>query len=56
MNGAKRAVLLLLALGICVFCDSALAADDGKISAEERAKVIKLLKESQAETIDALEN
>jgi hypothetical protein len=55
MTGAKRAVLLLLFLGFCVFCDSALAADDGKISAEERAKLIKLLKESQAETIDALE-
>jgi hypothetical protein len=55
MNGAKRAVLVLLALGICVFCDSALAADDGKLSAEERAKVIKLLKDSQAETLEALE-
>jgi hypothetical protein len=55
MTGAKRAVLFLLALGFCVFCGSAPAADDGKISAEERAKVIKLLKESQAETLDALE-
>jgi hypothetical protein len=55
MNGAKRAVQFLLALGLCIFCHSALAADDGKISAEERAKVIKLLKESQAETLEALE-
>jgi DinB superfamily len=55
MNVAKRAVQLLLALCFCIFCHSALAADDGKISAEERAKVIKLLKDSQAETLEALE-
>jgi len=53
--GAKRAVQLLLALGFCIFSNSAQAADEGKISAEERAKVIKLLKESQAETLEALE-
>jgi hypothetical protein len=55
MTGAKRTELLLLALGFCFFCGSALAADEPKLSAEERAKVIKLLKDSQAETIDALE-
>src|SRR6185369_6389369 len=55
MNRAKRAVQLLLALGFCIFCHSALAGDEGKISAEERAKAIKLLKESQAETLEALE-
>jgi DinB superfamily len=55
MNGAKRAVQLVLALGFCIFCRSALAADDGKISADERAKVVKLLKDSQAETLEALE-
>ena len=55
MTGARRAVQLLLALGFCIFCSSALAADDGKLTADERAKVIKLLKDSQAETLDALE-
>lgn len=55
MNGAKRAVQLLLTLGVCIFCHSARAGDEGKISAEERAKAIKLLKESQAETLEALE-
>jgi DinB superfamily len=55
MTGARRAVQLLLALGFCIFCNSALAADDGKLTADERAKVIKLLKDSQAETLEALE-
>ena len=55
MTAAKRAVLLLLALGFGVFCNSALGADDGKLTAEERAKAVKLLKDSQAETLDALE-
>ncbi len=55
MNHLKRAAHLLLAIGLCLFCTSALAADEGKITAEERAKVIKLLKETQAETLEALE-
>jgi uncharacterized damage-inducible protein DinB len=55
MKNLKRATNLLLALGLCVFCHAALAADDGKITPEERAKVIKLLKDTQAETLEALE-
>jgi DinB superfamily len=55
MNGAKRAVQLLLALGCCIFSHSEQAADEGKISVDQRAKVIKLLKDSQAETLEALE-
>lgn len=51
----KRCSQLMIVIGICVFCISALAADEGKITMEERAKVIKLLKESQAETLEALE-
>jgi DinB superfamily len=68
--GGRRAVQSLLALGFCIFCHSALvahgrkisavshseqAADEGKLNADERAKVIKLLKDSQAETLEALE-
>jgi len=55
MNGAKRTVQLLPVLGFCIFCHAALAGDEGKLTAEERAKAIKLLKESQAETLEALE-
>ena len=55
MNTLKQIVRTLIALSLCVFCHTALAADDGKITAEERAKVIKLLKETQAETLEALE-
>lgn len=55
MNWLKRTMSLLLALCMCTFCGITLAADDGKITMEERAKVIKLLKESQAETLEALE-
>ncbi|HMV47346.1 MAG TPA: DinB family protein [Blastocatellia bacterium] len=55
MNSLKQIVQTFIALSLCVFCHGALAADDGKITAEERAKVIKLLKESQAETLAALE-
>lgn len=55
MNSLKRVVHLLLVFGLCVFCHAALAADEGKITAEERAKVIKLLKDTQAETLEALE-
>lgn len=55
MNSLKQLVRTLIALSLCVFSHAALAADEGKITAEERAKVIKLLKESQAETLEALE-
>jgi hypothetical protein len=55
MKYLKRFVHLLLVVSLCIFCHAALAADEGKITAEERAKVIKLLKDSQAETLAALE-
>jgi len=55
MNCLKRTMSWLLVFSLCIFCHAALAADEGKITAEERAKVIKLLKESQAETLEALE-
>jgi len=56
MHQVKRFMQLLIVVGICVFCSTALASEDGKITREERAKVIKLLTETQAETLDALEN
>lgn len=56
MNSLKRAVQLLLACSLCVFCHAALAADDAKMTAEERAKAIKFLKDSHAETLALIEN
>lgn len=55
MNWLKRTTQLVLAASICIFCNAVLAADEGKITTEERAKVIKLLKDTQAETLEALE-
>jgi len=55
MIGPKGAVYLLLTFGCCIFSHTEQAADEGKVSADERAKVIKLLKDSQAETLEALE-
>ncbi|MBS1788140.1 MAG: DinB family protein [Acidobacteria bacterium] len=55
MRAFKQLTRLLIVFGICVFCNAVLAADEGKVSTEERAKVIKLLKDSQAETLAALE-
>ncbi|HQR34900.1 MAG TPA: DinB family protein [Blastocatellia bacterium] len=55
MNSLKHIARMMLVLSICIFSNSVLAADEGKVSAEERAKVIKLLKDSQAETLAALE-
>jgi uncharacterized damage-inducible protein DinB len=47
---------LFLALFVCGLCTAVFASDEGKMSAEERAKVIKLLKDSQKDALDALEN
>lgn len=55
MKLCKSICAIVLMLACCFGWSSAATADDGKISAEERAKVIKLLKESQAETMEALE-
>jgi len=56
MNWLKRFTHLLLVLGVCTFCNAVLAADEGKITAEERAKAIKYLKDSHAETLALIEN
>ncbi len=55
MNLLKQVSRMLIVFGICIFCNAVLAADEGKVSPEERGKVIKLLKESHAETLAALE-
>ncbi|MBP6824840.1 MAG: DinB family protein [Acidobacteria bacterium] len=55
MNSLKQVSRMLIVFGICIFCNAVLAADEGKVSTEERAKVIKLLKESHVETLAALE-
>ncbi len=56
MNSLKQTLQLLLVIGVCTFCHVALAADEGKMTAEERAKAIKYLKDSQAETLSMIEN
>lgn len=41
---------------VCCLSVAAWAVDEGKLSPEERAKAVKLLKDSQAETLAALES
>ncbi len=55
MNLSNQFVRMLIVVGICVFCNGAFASDDGKITVEERAKAIKWMKDSHAETLAALE-
>lgn len=56
MNWLKRTTQLMLAVSICIFCNAVLAADEGKMTPEERAKAIKYLKDSHAETLAMIEN
>lgn len=55
MNSLKHIAQMLIVLGVCIFCNSALAVDEGKLTVEERAKAIKWMKDSQADTLAALE-
>jgi hypothetical protein len=55
MNWLKGIVRLLLVLLIGFTCRLSLAAEDPNMTAEDRAKVIKLLNESSKQTLDALE-
>jgi len=55
MKSIKQAARMLVVLSLCIFCNTAMAVDDGKITAEERAKVIKLLRDTTAETLSTLE-
>ncbi|MEK7833299.1 MAG: DinB family protein, partial [Acidobacteriota bacterium] len=55
MNSLKQIARMLIVVGICIFCNGVLASDEGKLTSEERAKAIKWMKDSQAETLAALE-
>jgi uncharacterized damage-inducible protein DinB len=55
VKSLSRAVVLICIICICAPSKTVFTADDPKMTAEERAKVIKLLKDSQQETLDALE-
>jgi uncharacterized damage-inducible protein DinB len=56
MKSLKIMQGLLMVLIICAGGGAVLAADDGKMSAEEKSKAIKLLTDSQKETLDAIES
>jgi uncharacterized damage-inducible protein DinB len=56
MKSLKGTIRLLLVFCIGFACHTTLAAEDPQITAEERAKVIKLLNESSKQTLEALES
>lgn len=56
MKSLKGTVRLLLVLLIGFTCHTTLASEDPQITAEERAKVIRLLNESSKQTLEALES
>jgi DinB superfamily len=51
----SRALVLICMISICGHSITVFTANDPKMTTEERAKAIKLLKESQEETLEALE-
>ncbi len=55
MKTLKASIRSLLVLCIGLTCHTSLASDDPNMSAEERAKVIKLLNESHKQTLDLIE-
>jgi DinB superfamily len=55
MLSKKRNSLFFMLLVVCFVNNNIPAAEEGKMSAEERSKVIKYLNDSQKETLDALE-
>ncbi|MBO0720395.1 MAG: DinB family protein [Blastocatellia bacterium] len=55
MKSSKIAFMLLGMVFICVVCSTTFTASDPTLTVEERAKAIKLLKDSEQETLDALE-
>jgi len=55
MLSQKKNSLFFMLLVVCLVYNNIPAAEEGKMSAEERAKVIKLLNDSQKETLEALE-
>jgi len=55
MKSLKASVQLLLVLCVGFTCHASLATEDPNMSAEDRAKVIKLLNESHKQTLDLME-
>lgn len=56
MKSLKVSIQLLLALFIGFACHTSLASEDPTMTAEDRAKVIKLLNESHEQTLDLIES
>src|SRR5262245_26031839 len=54
MKSLKTIVQLLLVLLVGFTCHTSLASEDPNMTAEDRAKVIKLLNESHKQTLDLL--
>src|SRR5215470_7382604 len=55
MKSMKVLIRLLLVLCVGFMCHASLASEDPNMTAEDRAKVIKLLKDSHKQTLDLLE-
>jgi DinB superfamily len=56
MRFSKILVNFLITIFFSMGCNSILASNEGKMSVEERAKVIKLLNDSYKDTLEALES
>src|SRR5215468_11618809 len=55
MKSLKVSIRLLLILCVGLTCHASLASEDPNMSAEDRAKVIKLLNESHKQTLELME-
>ena len=55
MKSLKVLIRLLLVLCVGFMCHASLASEDPNMSAEDRAKVVKLLNDSHKQTLDLLE-
>jgi DinB family protein len=55
MKSLKISFMLIGMIFICIVCPTTFTASEPTMSAEERAKAIKLLKDSEQETLGALE-
>lgn len=55
MKSLKVSIRLLLVICVGFMCHTSLASEDPTMSAEERAKVIKLLNDSHKQTLDLME-
>jgi hypothetical protein len=55
MKSLKVLIRLLLVLCVGLMCHASLASEDPNMTAEDRAKVVKLLKDSHKQTLDLME-